>query len=174
MPPRAAPPRDDWPRLWARTVALDPDAVPSFLITREEALYDRPLLLVNVLASALQTFSADERQALRRFYRAQRSPAPGTGLTKLSLEDFNALLDRFRQEVQARIGRHPVLALLLRPEVARGWEGFLYNFLNDIWTRDDAELSEEDVPAARRGEFADLLATHFGPAYDLVCPRAWD
>jgi hypothetical protein len=173
-PPRQPPGAEDWPALWAQTVAMDSPAVTPFLVERTRMQNDRPRILVDVVGELISSLEDQPREVLFQYYNrehtipdiAQMLARPGG---PSMLPEVQRTLLAFRQDLRQALSAHPATRVFLQPAAARAWEGFLQECLRHTWGDQNYLFS-----SGREQAYARSLQIHYGPAFDLICPRSWN
>jgi hypothetical protein len=168
-PPRSPPEEADWPRRWARAVGMDGAAVTPFLVERTGGQRERPRLLAEKIAGVIAALGQGPRNVLNRYYRARQSTSHIAGQTGQGEADVRRILEGFHQDLRQALSEHPLTRVFLQPAAARGWDAFLGDCVALT-----LGMATAAVDAQTEQEYADLLQTHFGPAFDLLCPVSWD
>jgi hypothetical protein len=168
-PPRSPPDEAAWPRLWAQAVAMDPAAATPFLIERTRLHGERPRALCQTVTQLVSSLEDRAREVLFRYY--QRDCAAGQVATLMGWAEADVVrvLQGFRQDLRQALSGHPATRVFLQPAPARSWEAYLTDCLRCTWDSTDYLFDPR-----REEKYAELLRTHYGPAFDLLCPQAWD
>jgi DNA-directed RNA polymerase specialized sigma24 family protein len=167
--PRSPPPEAAWPRLWSRTVAMDPAAGTPFLIERTRIQAERPQALGRILAERISALPDGPREVLYHYFHRDCSVAQVALLVGRPEAEVTRILHAFRQDVRQALGGDPATRIFLQPGAARAWDAFLAECLFWTWS------GENYLFDPNRGEkYPELLLSHYGAAFDLLCPRSWN
>jgi hypothetical protein len=168
-PPRSPPEEADWPRRWARAVAMDGRVVTPFLVERSRGQKERPRLVGESIAAVIAALAQGPRQVLDRYYRGRQSAHQIAEQTGQGEADVRRILQGFHQDLRQALSEHPVTRVFLQPAAARGWDAFLADCLAVA-----LGAATTAVDAQTEQKYEELLESHFGPAFDLLCPVSWD
>jgi DNA-directed RNA polymerase specialized sigma24 family protein len=168
-PLRSAPEESAWPHLWSQAVAMDTSAVTPFLVERTRLQAERTPALSRVLENLISSLEDQPREVLYRYYHSGQSAAQVAAGTALPETDVARVLHGFRQDLRQALGAEPATRVLLQPAAARSWDAFLADCLRCTWGNVNYLFDP-----GREDRYREILLTHYGPAFDLLCPRGWD
>jgi hypothetical protein len=173
-PPRQPPAEDAWPALWSQAVAMDSASVTPFLIERTRMQSERPRALADVLRELISSLEDQAREILFLYYRQQRQVAQIALLLsrpdgESKIPEVQRTLQAFRQDLRQALSSQAATRVFLQPGPARAWEAFIQDCLSQTWGEQNYLFHPY-----REDAYARLLQTHYGSAFDILCPRSWN
>jgi hypothetical protein len=168
-PLHAAPGDGDWPQLWSQAVAMDSRAVTPFLVERTRLEGERPQALGQAVGALISSLADGPRAVLYHYYALGWSLDRAAARSGWEQAGAAHLLETFRQDLRQALSANPATRVFLQPAAAGALEAFLADCLGSTWDRADYSFS-----CRREQHYADAIRAHFGPAFDLLCPRSWN
>lgn len=168
-PLRGAPSEGDWDRLWGHAVAMDGVAVTPFLVERTRLVTDRPQVFDQVLTELIGSLENKPREMLYRYFARKKSLAEAAEAAGMTETEARRVHQTFRQDLRQALAGHPATRVFLQPAAVRAWDAFLTDCLFCVWDKEKDYLFN----SSRMKEYPALFQAHFGPAFDLLCPRSW-
>jgi hypothetical protein len=168
-PPRGAPGQGAWPHLWSQAVAMDAPAATPFLVERTRLQAERAPVLAKVLADLISSLEDRPREVLYRYYHKGQSAAEVAAGVGGAEVDVARVLHGFGQDLRQALSGHAATRVLLQPAAARSWDAFLADCLRRTWAEENYLFDPQ-----RENKYPELFLSHYGPAFDLLCPLGWD
>jgi hypothetical protein len=168
-PLRAAPADSAWPHLWSQAVAMDAAAATPFLVERTRLQGERAPLLARLLAELISALEDLPREVLYRYYHHGLAAAEVAARVGWDVYHIGGVLQGFRQDLRQALSSHAGTRVLLQPAAARSFEAFLADCLRCTWGGANYLFDPQ-----RENKYPEILQCHYGPAFDLLCPRGWD
>jgi hypothetical protein len=109
------------------------------------------------------------REVLYRYYHRGQSAAQVAAGFSWPEANVARVLHGFRQDLRQALGAEAATRVLLQPAAARSWDAFLADCLRCTWGKVNCLFDPQ-----REEKYREILLTHYGPAFDLLCPRGWD
>jgi hypothetical protein len=169
-PPLRSPLEEsDWPQLWSRAVAMDTSAATPFPVEYTRLQAERVPVLMRVLGDLISSTEDQPREVLYRYYHRGQSTAQVAAGLGQSEADVARVLHGFRQDLRQAFSAEAATRVFLQPAATRSWDAFLADCLRCTWGNENYLFD-----SGREGKYREILLSHYGAAFDLLCPRGWD
>jgi hypothetical protein len=149
---------------------MDNRAVTPFLVERSKGQTERPRQVWEKIAGLLDAREVKLREMLFRYYCIHQSVPQIAAQMSQAEADLLRDLQSFHQDLRQALSEHPVTRVFLQPAAARNWEAFAGDCLS-------LALSEgryKTLPADMEQQYTEMIQSHFGATFDLLCPLNWD
>src|SRR5207249_5997268 len=120
-------------------------------------------------AGLISSLEDKPREVLYRYYHHGLAAAEVAARLGWAEVEVGRVLNAFRQDLRQALSGHPATRVLLQPAAARAWDAFLADCLRCTWGTENYLFDPR-----REGKYQGVFLTHYGPAFDLLCPRGWD
>jgi hypothetical protein len=130
---------------------------------------ERAPALGEAITQLVSSLEDGHRDVLHRYHRGECPVARVAAQTGLAEVDVVRVLQAVGQDLRQALSARPATRVFLQPAAARAWGAFLADCLRWTWGGENYLFHPD-----RGRKYQELLRTHYGPAFDLLCPRGWN